>query len=152
MEDFLDINLKSTAIAILFHTKWNSRKANKTNDFVVKEILAQFVSSLEDDDLGYFYDPQKPYELCTNPGELVGKIANSHLPYNFDFSKGIECLKKMLESISDDYNRIGIIVSDSSLEDHHFLISTIKNAQIHVFSIKDGVELEDKLREIHTYN
>jgi len=114
MEEYNELpNLKMTALAVLYKNKWNSKKINRSNDFIVKESLSQFASSLEDDDIGYLYNPLQPNELCINPGELVGKISNTNLVYNFNFMNGVKYVISMLKSLDNsDYNRIGIIVSD----------------------------------------
>lgn len=151
-------DLKMTAIAVLYQTKWNS--TNRPNSFFVKEALSSFVSSLQDDDIGYFYDPKSPYEICTNPGELVGKIANSNLPYSFNFSNGIDCLMSILDTVENEYNRIGVIISDCMSEGDIDKINSFNiDAKIYVFNIGktsfEGVinlktvsELAQKLSEI----
>lgn len=139
---------------------------SKPNDFVVKRALATFASILEDDDIGYFYDPASPKEICTNPGSLVGKIANSHLPYGFDFRKGVDHFVLILKTISDqDYNKVGLIVSDcfTKGELDHVMekIATLNNTKIYVIGIgsgttvggdmmylQDASELSNKLKEI----
>jgi hypothetical protein len=115
MEEIYDElpDLKMTALAILYQTKWMSHLANKPNAFVVKETLAIYASSLQDDDIGYFYDPNSPNSLCTSPGELVGRIANSKLPYSFDLHKAVQHFKLILNAIDEnDYNKHGVIVVD----------------------------------------
>ncbi len=151
--------LKMTALAVLFQTKWNSKKENKSNDFVVKEALATFASSLEDDDIGYFYDPKAPRDLCINPGELVGKIANSNLPYGFNFSKGVDHLVEILHAFDDDYSPITVVVSDCFTEDQvKDLMLKLEGFKLYVFSIgncavvdgvirlKDACELSEALK------
>lgn len=138
--DFPD--LKMTFLAVLFQTKWSSQLANKTNSFVVKEALSSFASFLEDDDVGYFFDPQLPNQFC-NAGELVGKISNSNLPYNFNFTKAIDSLITVLEAIDeDDYNKIAVVVSDCLTEqDAKTLvkfISNVSNTKVVVFTIGKG--------------
>jgi len=149
-------DLKMTALALLFQMKWHCPTVHKSNDFVVKETLAYFASILEDDDIGYFYDPKAPKDLCTNPGELVGKIANSRLPYGFNFGRAVDQFVLMLNSIDEqDYNKIGVVVSDclvkTDADELMKKVATIEGAKTYVFSIggcavTDGIiHLEDAL-------
>lgn len=132
-------DLKMTALAVLYQTKWNSQKANKPNSFIVKETLALLVSTLQDDDTGYFYDPKCPIDVCVNPGTLVGKIANSHLPYSFDFVAGVKNLIRILNSLEkEDYNRMGIIVTDCLIEKEAQILKSLifeSGLKIYVFGI-----------------
>lgn len=143
METYTDLpDLKMTFLAILFQTKWSSQTANKTNDFVVKEALAAFASSLEDDDVGYFCDPQSPNQLC-NAGELVAKIANSNLPYGFNFGKAVENLALVLDAMDkEDFNKVAIVISDCLTETDAKnlmkVVSNIADAKIVVFGIGKG--------------
>jgi hypothetical protein len=163
MESYDELpDLKMSALAVLFKNKWSCPAAHKPNDFVVKEALAVLASSLEDDDIGYFYSPNAPRELCTNPGELVGKIANTKLPYNFDFRKGVSQLIEILKAIDDDYNKMGVVVSDCLTEgeaaDLMSSLSALKDVKIFVFGIggcavtdkmihlQDALELHDSLK------
>jgi hypothetical protein len=132
-------DLKMTALAVLYQTRWESRKLNRRANFVVKEALATFASTLEDDDLGYFYDPASPKELCINPGVLCGKIANSNLPYDFSFYDGIEHLVEVLNAIDDEYNRIALIVTDCFDYYNHpgslQQLQRLKDAKVFVYEI-----------------
>lgn len=140
MDNFDDFpDLRMTFLAILFQTKWTSQAAQKSNDFVVKEAIASFASRLEDDDMGYFYDPEQSDKL-RNAGELVGKIANSRLPYNYPFHKAIEKLEVVLNTIDvNDYNRTAIVVSDcfnnSDMLKLTSLINSMKDVNFIVFGI-----------------
>lgn len=105
-------DLKMTALGILYQIRWKSRKTNRPANFIVKETLAEFVSTLEDDDIGYLYDPSRD-GMCLHPGELCGKIANSNLPYSFPVHEGVRKLMTTMKGIDEkDYNRFAVIVSD----------------------------------------
>lgn len=163
----LQESLRMTALAVLFQTKWNSKKANRPNDFVIKEALVTVASLLQDDDIGYFYNPRTPKEICTNPGELVGKISNSHLPYDFDFRKGTKNLVDVLNSLNDDYNCFGIVVSDCmKKEDCEQMFEDLKELQkgkIYIFGIgkccivegithvEDAADLENALSRLDCF-
>lgn len=104
-----DLSLK--ALAILFQLKWNSR-SNRPSSFIAKEALATFASTLNEDDVGFFYEPHKQPEICTHPGQLVGKISNNNLPYHFGFSAAIEVFTGVINFLDDNYKKMGIIVTD----------------------------------------
>jgi hypothetical protein len=133
-------DLRMTALAALIYIKWRSKETNKPNSFVVKEALAKFASRLEDNDIGYFYDPASPREFCVNPGHLVGKISNCNLPYTLDFKRGVEHVANMLKAVdSNDYIKTGIIISDclekKDVDSVCEIISKVDDAKFYVFTI-----------------
>ena len=131
-----DLSLK--AVALLFQVKWNSRSSRPAS-FLVKETLASFVSNLEEDDVGFLYEPEKQPEICIHPGQLVGKILNSRFPYHFQFSKGVEVFASLLNSLDDDYKKMGLIVTDcfdkSDADAVGGMLSGIKDASVYVFGV-----------------
>lgn len=133
MEDFPE--LKMTALGILYQVRWSSRN-HKSADFLLKEKLAGFISSLEDDDIGYFYDPSYPDRVCLHPGELCGYVSNANLPYSFNIYKGLSSLAKFLNDLEDDYNGVGIFIVDEEVSLFESYASKLeKNIKMFVFEI-----------------
>ncbi len=161
-----------SALAVLYHVQGKSR-TNRQGDFVTKDALAAFVSSLEEDDIGYLYEPgSKEDDICTNPGELVGKIANSKMPFAFNWGEGVRHLVDVLTSLDEDYSKLGLVVTDCfTKEDVYGMkkgLERAKDVTMYVFAIgtspalkeacqREGVhfqeledvdQLDDRLKEI----
>jgi hypothetical protein len=138
MSDFLMPDLSMRAIAVLFQVKWRST-ANRPADFLVKESLASFLSGFEEDDVGFFYDPTSRPEICTHPGQLVGKITNSRLPYQFNFATGVDMCARFLNSLDDSYRKIMVIITDCfDVEDADrtkIFLSSAKDTKPYVFGV-----------------
>jgi hypothetical protein len=140
-------DLKMTAIAVLFQMHWTSKKTGKAGDFIVKEALTNFTSFLEDDDIGYFYDPASPKHLCIHPGELCGKIGNSSLPYSFNFLDGLKHLSYFLNALDDyDYNKVCVIVTDCFDPIHEsFMLNFLNELDSKVYVYEIGKDLLSKV-------
>lgn len=146
-----DLSLK--VLAILFQLKGTS-VLNQPASFIAKETLASFASRLDEDDVGFVYDPESQPEICTNPGQLVGRISNSKFPYHFPFSRAVEVFSSLLNFLDDSYRKIGIVITDCFEDfDSNFItnyLPTVKG-EIYVFDIgkKGSFSLEKACQEVN---
>lgn len=102
----------------------NLRDKYAQNHF--KQLFANLASQLELDDVGYLYNPNKPNEYYTTPGQLLGEVCNINLP-SFNFGVGFNTTMAALNCLDDDYKKTLIAITDNIKNtDVYYIKETLK--------------------------